>query len=349
MSPHSLGPQTQSRPLIRVVDPYDDGLFQAWYAAMHAGATTGREAPKVVTYEALSASLRTPTARKKRTTYGAFVDDTIVGTAMLDLPMNENRHLAEVDINVPPAQRGRGFGAALFDRVHTVATNEHRTTFLTEVNVPAGLGVDEWPGSRFALRHGFASEHQEDHLVLDLPVDPDVVERLTRAIAMHHRDYDMRTWTGACPDELVDAYASMQTVMGQDVPIGNLDYTPPALDADRVRHNDERMAAQGYTSITTVARHAGGELAGYSLMFVDANDPSGVSQDDTLVMRAHRGHRLGVALKLANLGVLTRDYPERRMVHTWTAGVNGPMQHINIEFGFRKVEQMHEFQRVDQT
>jgi len=305
-----MSPQSHDRPLIRVMDPHDDGLFQAWYAAMHAGATAGREVPKVVTYEALSASLRTPTARKKRTAYGAFVDCTIVGTAMLDLPMKENRHLAEV-------------------------------------NVPARFAVDDWPGSRFALGHAFVSEHEEDHLVLDLPADPDVVERLTGAIAMHHRAYNLRTWTGTCPEELVDAYAFMQTAMGQDVPIGNLDYTPPTLNADRIRLNDERMAAQGYTSITTVARHAAGELAGYSLMFVDSNDPSGVSQDDTLVMRAHRGHRLGVALKLANLGVLTRDYPERRMVHTWTAGVNGPMQHINKEFGFRKVEQMHEFQRVD--
>lgn len=219
----------------------------------------------------------------------------------------------------------------------------------SRLGMPPCTSVRRRPGSRFALRHGFASEHQVDHLVLDLAVDPDVVERLTRAMAMHHRDDDLRTWTGACPDELVDAYASMQTVMGQDVPIGNLDYPPPTLDADRIRHNDERMAAQGYTSITTVARHADGELAGYSLMFVDANDSSGVSQDDTLVMRAHRGHRLGVALKLANLSVLTRDYPERRMVHTWTAGVSGPMQHINKEFGFRKVEQMHEFQHVDQT
>jgi len=54
-----------------------------------------------------------------------------------------------------------------------------------------------------------------------------------------------------------------------------------------------------------------------------------------------------MALKLANLGVVAREFGDARMVHTWTAGVNGPMQHINAEFGFRKVEQMHEFQRVD--
>lgn len=342
-----MSPQSHDRPLIRVMDPHDDDAFKAWYAAMHAGATAGREAPKVVTYEAVSASLRTPAARKQRMAYGAFVDGSIVGTAILELPMKDNRHLAEVDINVPPAHRGRGYGTALFGHVHAVAAGECRTTFLAEVNVPAGLDLDEWPGSRLALRHGFASEHQEDHLVLDLPADPDRVERLTQAIAMHHRDYDLRTWTGPCPEELVEAYAFMQTTMGQDVPTGNLDYTPPLLDADHIRLNDERMAAQGYTSITTVARHAAGELAGYSLMFVNAHDRTAVSQDDTLVIRTHRGHRLGMALKLANLGVLARKFGDARMVHTWTAGVNGPMQHINEEFGFRKVEQMHEFQRVD--
>ena len=139
------------------------------------------------------------------------------------------------------------------------------------------------------------------------------------------------------------------TVMGQDVPIGDLDCTPPSWDADLVRRNDERMAAQGYTAITTLARHRGGEIAGYSLMFVDAHNETDVSQDDTLVLSAHRGHRLGVALKLANLAIVARDYPERRTEHTWTAGTNGPMQRINEEFGFRKVEQMHEFQRVHTT
>ena len=335
--------------MIRAMDPHDDGLFLAWYAVMCAGATAGREAPTVVSYEALSTSLRTPNPRKRRTAYGAFVGGSLVGTALLDLPLQDNTHLAEIDIFVPVAQRRKGFGTSLLEHVREVATQAGRTTFLTEVNVPAALTVKEWPGSAFALRHEFNSAHQEDHLVLDLPVDPARVESLAAIAAPHHVEYDLLTWTGSCPAELVVAYASLHTVMGQDLPTGDLDYAPPSWDADRVRSSDERMAAMGYTAITTLARHRGGEIAGYSLIFVDAHNERDVSQDDTLVLRAHRGHGLGVALKLANLAIVARDTPQRRTVHTWTAGTNGPMQRINKAFGFRKVEQMHEYQRVDTT
>ena len=107
------------------------------------------------------------------------------------------------------------------------------------------------------------------------------------------------------------------------------------------------MAAEGFTPTTPVARQRGAGFAGDSLMFVDVHNPTAVSQDDTFVRSAHRGHRLGVALKLANLAIVARDYPDRQVVHTWTAEVNGPMQGINEMFGFRKVEKMHEYQRVD--
>jgi RimJ/RimL family protein N-acetyltransferase len=342
-------PWIDTEPVLRAIDPHDDTEFRAWYDVMRAGATAGREAAKVVPREALNTSLRAPGVRWRRTAYGAFVGDTIVGTATLALPMRENPHLAEIDINVPPEHRCRGFGFALLGLVHAVASEDLRNTFLTEINVPAGWSVDDWPGSAFAMANGFRSEHQEDHLVLNLPCDQMEVERLRAAGARHHVDYELLTWTGPCPEELVDAFASLNNAMGEDVPTGNLDHTPPVWDADLVHSNDRSLAGRGYTSITTLARHVSGELAGYSLMFVSAHDRTAVSQDDTLVIRAHRGHRLGCALKLANLGVVAREFGDARTVHTWTAGLNGPMQHINEKFGFRKVEQMHQFQRVDQT
>ena len=100
--------------MIRAVDPHDDGLLLAWYAVMRAGTPAGREAPAVVTYEALSTSLRTPNPRTRR-------------------------------------------------------------------------------ASAFALRHGFDSAHQEDHLVLDLPVDPARVEILAAIAAPHHVECDLLT------------------------------------------------------------------------------------------------------------------------------------------------------------
>ena len=60
----------------------------------------------------------------------------------------------------------------------------------------------------------------------------------------------------------------------------------------------------------------------------------------------HRGHRLGVALKARNLLAMSEARPDARRVHTWNAVVNGPMQDINRAFGFRVVEQLHEFQKI---
>jgi GNAT superfamily N-acetyltransferase len=75
------------------------------------------------------------------------------------------------------------------------------------------------------------------------------------------------------------------------------------------------------------------------------HDADYVVQDDTLVMPDHRGHGLGTALKVAVLRILAADHPERRIVHTWNALENTPMQRINRELGFRPVERELEMQR----
>lgn len=68
-------------------------------------------------------------------------------------------------------------------------------------------------------------------------------------------------------------------------------------------------------------------------------------QDDTYVLAAHRGHRLGGLLKATNLSLLQSDVGGARHVHTWTDEQNSPMQAINARFGFARVETMHEVQR----
>jgi len=61
--------------------------------------------------------------------------------------------------------------------------------------------------------------------------------------------------------------------------------------------------------------------------------PESVWQHDTLVMREHRGHGLGMAVKLANLAALVDSYPHARIVSTWNAVENKHMIAINDELG----------------
>lgn len=334
---------------IREVDPHDDADLRAWYEAMHDSATDGRAAPLVSSYAELSASLRNPGEEKIRTPYAALVGTAVVGTLMLELPLKENRHVAEVNVAVAPRHRNRGHGSRLLEYARERAGQTGRTTYLAEVDVHPGTPLETWPGSRFALRNRFTSEHQEDHLVLDLPAAFEGIDAVEARSAREHSGFTFVSWTGGCPEEHADALTAMHNAMERDMPSGTIDDRPRVWDPDRLRVADQRLAEQGLAAITTAARDAGGVFAGYSQLFVLRHTPGEVLQDDTLVMSEYRGHRLGAALKARNLRTLSRAFPDSRRVHTWTAGVNGPMQAINRAFGFAAVEQTHWFQRVDRS
>ena len=334
-------------PEIRPVNADDEAEVRAWYDAMREAAVDGFESLAVRSYAALANALRDPSPHYRLAVFSAVVDGTVVGTLDLGFPLTENTDHAEWGLHVRPAYRGNGYGRALFEYGHRYATAEGRNVHGGEVNVPAGLSLEEYAGSRFALRNGFTSEHQEDRFILDLPLSAERLAEIRAHAAEKHAGYDFVTWTGACPDEYVEAYAAMRTAMSHDVPTGTLDYEPVIWDVERVRLSEQRLVKNGYASITTAARDAAGAFAGYSLMFVPAAEERMVYQDDTLVVSGHRGHRLGAALKARNLEVVQRDHPERTQAHTWTAGVNDAMRHVNAAFGYRSVDQMHEMQRTD--
>jgi RimJ/RimL family protein N-acetyltransferase len=53
-----------------------------------------------------------------------------------------------------------------------------------------------------------------------------------------------------------------------------------------------------------------------------------------VVHPAHRGHRLGLAVKIANLEALARRAPAARLIVTGNAAVNAPMIAVNDMLGF---------------
>lgn len=330
-------------PEIREVDPHDDEAFRRWFEAMHAGEAEGRVHPLLSAYEEVTASLRTPSPNFDAVLFAAVEGEEVVGALRLNFPLRENRNLAEWELAVPPAHRRRGVATALFEHGHRHATGLGRSVHCAEVNIPDGETAETFGGSLFAARYGFVTEHEENRYLLDLPV-----ARLDELRASAPAEgYTFVSWSGACPPEYIGAYAAMRTTMANEVPTGTLGHEPVIWDEARLRTSEERLAASGFISITTAARAADGSFAGYSLMFVPGHRPSDVYQDDTLVIAAHRGHRLGAAMKVRNLEILGRDHPGSLRVHTWTAGSNDAMRHVNAAFGFRPVELMHEVQRED--
>ncbi|CAN5694037.1 hypothetical protein BH10ACT10_BH10ACT10_06250 [soil metagenome] len=98
------------------------------------------------------------------------------------------------------------------------------------------------------------------------------------------------------------------------------------------------MAGRRQTLYRVVARHRGtGEPAGQSVLAVNEFSPTAAFQEDTAVVRAHRGHRLGLLMKATMLAWVTDLRPELATIDTWNDATNHHMIAINERLGATKV------------
>lgn len=144
------------------------------------------------------------------------------------------------------------------------------------------------------------------------------------------------TWRDRCPDEWVDQLAVLVTRMSTDAPSGGVEIEEDPWDAGRVRVAEETAVESGRGSLTAAAVHVPtGTLAGFTELQFPLDRPEAAYQEDTLVLRDHRGHRLGQLVKAVNLQRLAEVRPDARRVHTWNAEENSYMLRINVALGFR--------------
>ncbi len=237
-------------PTIIEVDPHDDALLRDFWEAEQEAILADRQHPVTRTWEALRNSVRDPSAYHRTTLLAAVEDGRVVGGADIGMPLQDNPHLGELEINVRPSHRRGGIGTSLYVAAEERFREAGRTTLLGEVNVPvAGAGTAGMP---FAESLGFASDHVEDHFVLELPVASENVQAL-RASLPDLGDYELVEWGDHCPDEHLDAYCAMRTQMDADVPVDDLDIEPTVFDADRVRTSEERLA-RSFVQLHVAAR-----------------------------------------------------------------------------------------------
>lgn len=322
---------------IREIDVHDDAQLRAWFGVEDDSIAHDRPHALARTYDALANQVRVPSDYGRTTLLTAVEDGAMVGIAELGFSLRDNQHLAGLEITVRPERRRRGIGRALYGE----ATARRRAAGRTSACGEISLVEDDGP-LEFARAMGAESVHQEDHLMLDLPLPDDRLGELAAKVAS---GYEIVTWQGRCPDDLIDAYAAMRTQMNSDVPTGDLDLEAVVMTPERIRVGEERLS-KSYDVIVAAARRADGVMGGYSLLYL-AHGKDQVIQDDTLVMPEHRGHRLGLALKLATYDIVRRVHPDRVTMHTWTDPDNTAMYATNRAFGYRAVERMHEVQIKD--
>lgn len=307
---------------ITPVDPADREALLAWNALLRDGFNAGREAAWWADGESVLAQHQDPKPGRTSVLLVARLDGTPVGAAGAE---GDPGDPAEVEISVLPAHRRRGVGRALAAAVREALAG-HAEVVQAETYSEAGVG--------FALDLGMRLGNQEHRLLRAMPLEPG---RL--AGASPSSGIEIRTWHGACPEELVEDWARLTTQMDADVPMGDLTRPASRGEVEELRRSEQRMDDQGWTLVRGLARREG-VAVGYTEILVNRHDPEILTQDDTLVDRAHRGHGIGRALKLANLENL-RAVPEAvqaRWIQTYTALDNAPMLALNRTLGFREAD-----------
>lgn len=329
---------------IAEIDVFDDEQVRQWWEVADQSQAYGREEFSAYwSLKAAIASFRTVDNPQRLHPSACWIDDQMVGVSHLALPMLDNTHLAIAEALVLPSQRRNGIGTALLTHALDRVRAEGRTTVLSEVSMPFTQPPAS-AGSQFAEKHGFAIASLEIHRTLDLPVPSDHLEKLQSGIGDRAAGYRLVTFGDRVPDELVDGFCALQIAFNSEAPMGDMDLEPEVWDEARVRSSEERFERQGRHQKRTVAIAPDGTMAALTEMMSTDEQTDLGWQGGTLVLREHRGHRLGLATKIANLRAFVADLPSVRKVHSWNAEENAQMVAINDALGFRPVEYGAEMQ-----
>jgi GNAT superfamily N-acetyltransferase len=285
----------------------------------------------------------------------AKVGSQIVGAVDIALPLTENLDMAEFTLDILPEFQRQGVGRQLLLAAEHLARSEGRTLILVDTNHP-GASLHEFeraqlePGSgqgfvplasrevEFARRTGYTLQHIEQFSSCALPLDSKLVADLqAEAGAANNGRYRLHHWTDSCPDEWLEAVAALENQAGADVDpsLQTPEDQDMVFDGGILREAEAVTMAQGRRTVVTAVEHLDtGTLVGLTTISVLAHRPDVVFQDDTLVLQEHRGNKLGLLIKVANMERLAEQFPDARVIYTWNAPENRYLLTVNHQLGF---------------
>jgi GNAT superfamily N-acetyltransferase len=253
------------------------------------------------------------------------------GWFLLTLPQREDRRYGDLRPFVHPARRQAGLGRALLGHAAARAARAGRAVLTADTR-------DGSPGDAFAQAIGARRGLTEVTRVLELDSVSAVHLAALRSraeVAAH--GYSLVTLEGPVPEEHLAAVAAITGGAG-DWPM-DPGREQQHWDAERVRQSGRRVAAQGLRHYTVLARHdATEELVALTQLGVDPLVPEWGLQEFTAVVPPHRGHRLGLLVKVGLLDLLAKREPQLRHILTGNADQNKHMIAINADLGFRVLD-----------
>ncbi|HET6212422.1 MAG TPA: GNAT family N-acetyltransferase [Micromonosporaceae bacterium] len=251
-----------------------------------------------------------------------------IGVLEIWLGRWDNLHLGAIDVTVDPVVRRQGIGRQLFEAgVQRVVDAGRRVVLAGSRDLPAALA--------FAKEMGLDRAYEEVHRRQDVrTLDWARPDREYAAAQPKASGYEFLRISGAAPEDMIEDVALMTAAIN-DAPTDDLDMEDEVFTPERIRVFDAAQQARNRRMYRLVARErATGVLAGHTVVGVEGERPWHAWQYDTSVVRAHRGHRLGLLLKVGMLRWLAEEEPQLRTLDTENAASNAHMIGVNELLGY---------------
>ncbi len=287
-----------------------------------------------------------PDEHERRYMWVAYVDGECIGRFGLDVPLEEDSRVAYVGIDILRDAWDPATAAAGHDLIVATARQEGRTILQSwaerpeqsgpRLDAPTGFGsVPLDDVTQFYLDTGYTLEQVERISEYDLRSPIERLQALHDDAVAHSGGYRVVQWQAPTPAEYAEGYAWMKSRMSTDAPAAALEFDEEQWDAARIADFESKYLEGGHTILVTAAQHIEtGELCAFNELVIGKNRDGASFQQDTLVLKEHRGHRLGMLVKTAGLLRWPEIAPNSPKMITYNAEENRPMLEINETIGF---------------
>ncbi|HRW18590.1 MAG TPA: GNAT family N-acetyltransferase [Dermatophilaceae bacterium] len=329
---------------IRPIDLGSDDELRRFYDV--AVAVRAFERPHFVpsTFADVAAAMRHDDPGERQLHWGLWEGAELVGLVTAWLPLDDNVETMWGEVSVHPDQRRRGYGARGLVHLVEQAKTLGRSRIVGAAHYPPTRSIDH-PYRLFLENNGFRLGNVQLSRLLELPVSDTLLDELAAEAAAAYRDnYRVDTFEEV-PEPLLPSLCAVMNRVATDAPTGEIEWEPESLTPTRYLWTVVKEAERGRRRLTSVAIDRDtGEVAAYTELIL-APDITRAHQSGTLVDARHRGRRLGLAVKVANLQAVQERHADRVDIVTSNAAENPWMVAINDRLGFQPVEIEGEFYR----
>ncbi|MHA1155257.1 MAG: GNAT family N-acetyltransferase [Candidatus Heimdallarchaeaceae archaeon] len=269
-------------------------------------------------------------------------DDEVIGYGLCSWNINyDNLDKGYVWVHIAKKYRRKGYGTQLFLKAVEILPEQITGLYIET--------FEDTDGILFVKSLGVKEAYKETLSASDLTkFNPEEVKKEAKVQRekANEKGYEI-IYIDALEEILhvdFNKYVEMLEEIWNDMPREELTFEDYKLSIERVKKMNQRRLLRGDSIMTFVAIHKeSGDPIGVTNSYLNEFQSTLARQGDTGIVRAHRGHGLGLVLKYQMLEKLLFE-TDAKLWRTGNAGSNEHMLRINQLLKYEPFTCVHEFE-----